>query len=117
MPRTTTAPLPAQTTRVTDLPKALSGAVVVGLLGFLFSFHEYTVSTLSGVYTCFYLDIGALGVAALVAILTLVGLIRRASDPWTNRARWWLVWAVAGLNAVLVVIHVLRGVGVIGGLC
>lgn len=112
------APVPTRTLRIQDVPSMLPVATVVGLIAFVVSIEASSVATVNGAVTaCSYTDFAALGAAVLCGIAAVVGAIQRVSNPWTHRAAWWLVGAFVAVDLLLAGIHVLRGLGVVGGIC
>lgn len=100
------------------LPIPLVLGVGVGLLGFVITVSATTTRSVNDVVTvCRHTDFSAWLWAAATAVLGLVGLVHgmRQNPNWT--APRWALWAMVAAGAVMAVLHVLRGLGLIGDPC
>jgi hypothetical protein len=93
-------------------------AVVVGVLGWFLVLGSSTTTTSNGVTTCSGTDLGPIVVAAIVAVLGVVGWQRnRNGHPASRLPSHWALGGVA-LLGVIVVVHLLRVVvDPSGGMC
>lgn len=104
------------------LPKAFWFGLGVALVGFVVHISSSSTRTVNGeMVECSYLDIFAL-LAAVVAAVCAVAVAKAGlarPNPWSKLARpsRGLVLAGSAVLVVLAVVHVLRGVGMIGGPC
>lgn len=105
------------------LPKPLVIGVGVAVIGMLFSMTISSSRSMNGVVTqCTYIDVGAFLVAIACAVLLLVGVTRwraghRRAGDGQQLASPALFYGLCALVALMTVVHVLRGFGVIGGIC
>lgn len=83
-------------------------AVAVGVLGWFFSAGGNTTTTINGVSDCDGFDIGPLLVAAVVGVLAVVGFGQARREHRNRRLPAVAQYAVMGLLAALVAMHVLR---------
>lgn len=120
----TTDETPTQPT--TNNPKALPtpfwAGLVFGLLGFVISMSSSSSRTVNGeVVDCSYMDLFPLLAAVVVGVCAVaVGKAAFAkNNPWSQLARPTraLVFGASAVLLVLAVVHVLRGLGMIGGPC
>lgn len=98
--------------------KSLSGsskaAIVFAALGFVISFTTLSTSSINGVQTCSYTDYGTLVFGALAMLSASSGLMRVRDLAAEARNLNLIVCAAAD---VVGVIHILRGMGIVGGPC
>ena len=104
----------------TDLPAAAKATLIFGVLGFVISLEFWSTSSHNGVMTaCSYVDYGALGLGAVGAIsgvrAILIGLGRTPARLSSTVLRNAMV--IGGIGLVLGVLHLIRGMGWIGGPC
>ncbi|MGO1976756.1 hypothetical protein [Brachybacterium tyrofermentans] len=110
--------LPEPTTSLRDIPPALYTGLAIGVLGFVVSLSSTTTSEVNGIQTaCSYQDYGAMIAAALCLVCAVSGIVQRRKHPYQYPVQQWIVHALAGVLAVLAVVHALRGFAVIGGPC
>ncbi len=97
--------------------RSLSGAsktaMICGLLGFVVGITNTHTSNLNGQITCSHMDYGALALGVIAGLAGGTGL---SSARTMGEARM-LNMAVSGGGLALGVIHVLRGIGQLGGPC
>ncbi|WP_092502216.1 hypothetical protein [Agrococcus jejuensis] len=106
--------------RISHVPRAYWAALVVSALGFVVSMSSTTMGSPAAAGTvtaCSFLDLGPLVAAAGSVALTLVALGERRRQHVDARAS--VPWVLTGVAVVaaLAVVHVLRGLGVLGGPC
>jgi len=103
--------------RISNVPKAYWVALVIAALGFVVSFSWTQTSSIDGVAACSFLDLGP--ILAALASLGLVGVAIAQQRRRHPNARVPMPWIVGGsaLVAAIAVVHVLRGVGILGGPC
>jgi hypothetical protein len=99
-------------------PAVWKVAAVVGVLGWFFTIGTSTTRTVNGVADCDGTDLGPLVVAAIVAVLAVVGYRRSQQGHVATRLpkRW--AWIGLGVLGALVLVHILRTVvDPAGGMC
>ncbi len=98
-----------------ETPAAIRTGGIAALLGFVISCNTSSSRTVNGaVVDCSYTDFGALVLGAVAIIGGLIGIgtcLKRTADD-----RLLLIGASV-VMIVLGVVHLLRGVGTIGGPC
>lgn len=100
------------------LPVGLWVGLAAALVGFVFRFSFSSTATTNGVITqCTYYDVGAVLAAIVCFIGAVAGLIAWLRHPAENRLSPALVLPIAAVIALIGVVHVLRGLGMIGGPC
>ncbi len=110
--------LPPTTMSPRDVPTPLYVGLGIGLLGFFVKITSLATSTVNGqIQSCSYVDYGAMLVAVACLLCGGLGIARRRSRPFSHPVHPGVVYALAGVLVVFAVIHLLRGFGVIGGLC
>ena len=110
--------LPPTTTSLRDVPTPLYVGLAIGLLGFFVSFSSMSSQTVNAEVTmCSYQDYGAIIAGVLCLVCAGLGIQRRRSSPYKFPVAHWIVYAFAAVLVVLAVVHVLRGLGMIGGPC
>lgn len=109
---------PRASTSPRDVPLPIWIGLGLGILAFVTRFSVYSSSTHNGVQTsCSYIDIfGFLAAAGLVTCVVL-GWTSRAGSHVARRLAAPLMFGLSAVLLALAVVHVLRGVGTIGGLC
>lgn len=100
--------------RWSSLSGVSKAALIFAILGFVVSFTSLSSSTINGVRTCSYMDYGALLFGALAMLVGSAGLMR-VRDLAPDARTLNLVICVAA--DVVGVIHILRGIGMVGGPC
>lgn len=100
--------------RWSSLSGVSKAALIFAILGFVVSFTSLSSSTINGVRTCSYMDYGALLFGALAMLAGSAGLMR-VRDLAPDARTLNLVICVAA--DVVGVIHILRGIGMVGGPC
>jgi hypothetical protein len=88
-------------------------AIIFAILGFVLSFTSTNTSSINGVVSCSYMNYGALLFGAL-AILAGAGGLMTARSLGDTRS---LNLAVSGIGLALGVLHIGRGLGMVGGAC
>lgn len=110
--------LPATTTSPRDVPTPLYVGLAIGLLGFFVSLSSMSSQSINGEMTmCSYQDYGAMIAGVLCLVCAGMGIQRRRKSPYKFPVAHWIVYALAAVLVVLAVVHVLRGLGMIGGPC
>ncbi|MGI3183717.1 hypothetical protein [Nioella aestuarii] len=97
-----------------SLSGASKAALIFAILGYVISFTTLSTSSINGVQTCSYMNYGALlfGVLAMMAGSSgLMGVRALAADTRN------LNIAVCVGADIVGVIHILRGIGMVGGPC
>jgi len=94
-----------------ELPGAAKTALICAVLGFVITIDSTTVKSSRGDVNCSYTNISALGFGAAAGIAGVVALVLGAK----RRHRATLV--VGAVCVAVAVLHVLRGVGSVGGAC
>ncbi len=95
-------------------PAAIRGGAVAAILGFVISIESTSSRTINGrIAECSYTNFGALilGAVAILAGLVGVGVAIKVTE---NRG---VLIAIAAASVALGVLHILRGVGTVGGPC
>ena len=95
---------------------AAKAVIVAGIGGFVIRLSSTTVS--GG--DCSYIDIGALGAGVICGVAGVVALVTRSAGRGSADGSGWSMTPdrVLGLVGVLLaVVHLMRGVGAIGGPC
>lgn len=119
MPTEPSAPLlPPTTMSPRDVPIPLYVGLGIALLGFVVSISSLVTSSVNGqIQSCSYQDYGAILAAAACLLCAGLGIARRRSRPYRYRVHPAVVYALAAVLVVFAVVHVLRGLGMIGGPC
>lgn len=104
------------------LPRTLIIGLVVGVLGFLFSFTIYQSSSDDGVVlTCISINIGAFMVAIACLVLAVVAITQRSHQrrtaPSASQAPAAVFFALTAVLGLLCAAHVVRGLELFGGRC
>jgi hypothetical protein len=97
-----------------QLSGAAKAALVFAVLGFLLGFTTTNTTSINGVTTCSYMDYGALVFGALAMLAGSAGLMNLRSIA--AEARNFNIAVLLGADLVGV-LHVLRGIGMVGGPC
>lgn len=101
-----------------DLPAALLWGLGIGLVAFVVSFTSSSTKTVNGAVTeCSYTDFFALIAAVACVGCAALGATRYVRSPGSRPVPRWMVGAVAIGLVVLAGVHVLRGLGTLGGPC
>lgn len=97
-----------------SLSGASKAALVFAVLGFVLSFTTLSTSSINGMSTCRYMDYGALLFGALAMLAGSSGLmgVRNLAAEARN-----LNIAVCIGADIVGVVHILRGIGMVGGPC
>jgi len=99
-------------------PAAWKAAVVVGVLGWSLVLGSSTTTSINGVEDCTGTNLGPVVVAAVVALLAIVGWRRTTEGHPARRLPRRAAWIGLGVLGALVVVHVLRlVVAPAGGVC
>ncbi|MDO5617246.1 hypothetical protein [Kocuria sp.] len=107
-------------------PKSAWGKIPVGLwvglaaslVGFFLRLSMYSRTTTNGVVTqCTYFDIGAMMIAVICFVSAVIGVVAWSRRPRETRMTPALIVPLTALIGLLGAVHVLRGFGIIGGLC
>jgi len=88
-------------------------AIIFVVLGFALSFTSTNTSSINGVVTCSYMNYGALAFGAL-AILAGAGGLMTARSLGDTRG---LNLGIGALGLAFGVLHIARGLGMVGGPC
>lgn len=97
-----------------SLSGASKAALVLAILGFVISFTTLSTSSVNGVSTCSYMDYGALVFGALAMLAGSAGVMRvRDLAPDARSLNLVVCVAADGVG----VLHILRGIGMVGGPC
>lgn len=99
--------------KLSDLTTLSKIAVGLAIAGFVLSFNMTSSSTINGVYTCSFIDYGKIifgGLAIMVGGLGEVSALRLSETRMVNML-------ASGAASVVGVLHVLMGLGIIGGPC
>jgi len=97
-----------------SLSGASKAALIFAILGFVISFTTLSTSSINGVSTCSYMDYGALVFGALAMLAGSSGVMRvRDLAPETRN----LNLAICVAADIVGVVHILRGIGMVGGPC
>lgn len=101
------------------LPASFLWGLGIGIVGFIISFRTTSTSSVNGEVTaCSSMDLAALAWATLCVVCALAGIGRyRLQRPVDRAATRLMMLAVTAVLGLLAVIHVLRGLGMIGGPC
>lgn len=97
-----------------SLSGASKAALIFAILGFVISFTTLSTSSINGVRTCSYMDYGALLFGALAMLSGSSGLM--GARNLAAEARNLNIAVCVGADIVGVV-HILRGIGMVGGPC
>jgi len=100
--------------RWANLSGVAKAAVIFAVLGFVIALSSTSTSSINGVTTCSHMNYGALLFGALAMMAGAAGLIGLRDLPAETRSLNIAVLVAADLVGVL---HVLRGIGIIGGPC
>ncbi|MGH3446581.1 MAG: hypothetical protein ACRDP4_03050 [Nocardioidaceae bacterium] len=105
-------------TDLRELPKSLWVGLVVGVLAFFVTISSHTEERVNGVQTsCSYTDFAAL-VGALACIICVpAAWMARGKLSRRRQSALWLMAPGSLLLIAFAVVHVLRGLGVVGGPC
>ena len=100
--------------RWSSLSGASKAALIFAVLGFVISFTTLSTTMSNGVRTCSYMDYGALLFGALAMLAGSAGLmgVRGLAPDMRN-----LNLAICVAADVVGVVHILRGIGMVGGPC
>lgn len=100
--------------RWSSLSGASKAALIFAVLGFVISFTSLSTTSINGVSTCSYMDYGALLFGALAMLAGSAGVmgVRGLAPDVRN-----LNLAICVAADVVGVVHILRGIGMIGGPC
>ena len=97
-----------------SLSGASKAALIFAILGFVVSFTTLSTSSINGIQTCSYMDYGALLFGALAMLAGSSGLMRvRDLAPDIRN----LNLAICAAADIVGVVHILRGIGMVGGPC
>ena len=97
-----------------DLSGSSKAALIFAVLGFVINLTSTTSSSVNGVTTCSHTDFAALALGALTLLVASVGLTRiRDLRPEALN----LNIAVLVAADIIGIVHILRGIGIIGGPC
>lgn len=88
-------------------------AAIFAILGFLLSFSTTNTSSINGVTTCSYMNYGAL-IFGVLAILAGGSGLASARGLGETQA---LNMGICAVGLAIGVLHVLRGIGMVGGPC
>jgi hypothetical protein len=114
-PTPSTMPPPALWTRV---PGVLVAALATAVAGFFVHVTFTSTRTVDGEITqCSYLDVGAIALGVVTALLVLATLARHRRTVPRLRLPVPLLAAASVVLLAVAVLHVLSGLGIVGGPC
>lgn len=97
-----------------NTPAAIRTALISAVLGFVVSCSSSSTRTVNGRLTeCSYFDAGAALFGAVAIIAGLIGV----AAAWKRTDDKPLMLVISIVSTCVGVIHILRGIGVIGGPC
>ena len=97
-----------------DLSGAAKGAAILAILSLLFSLNFSSTTTINGVATCSFFDIGKVALGGLAVVIGVGGVFRARSDISAARK---MNIVVPGIAALVGVFSVLEGFGIILSPC
>lgn len=97
-----------------SLTGASKTAVITAILGFIISFTSTSTSNVGGQVSCSHMDFGALLFGAIALIAGGSGLMNAKSLPDDTRT---LNLGLCAVGAAVGILHILRGLGMVGGPC
>ncbi len=101
-----------------DLPKAFWWGLGMGLAAFVIKFTSGTTTKVNGVVTqCSYTDYFALFAAVFCVVAAVLGLRQGPRAGRARRVHPAVLVGVAVVVLALAGVHVLRGLGMLGGPC
>lgn len=110
--------LPPTTMSPRDVPPALYVGLAVAVVGFFVKITSLATTSVNGVIqSCSYQDYGAFLAAVVCLVCAGLGISRRRSRPYSHPVHPGVVYALAAVLVLFAVVHVLRGLGIIGGPC
>ena len=93
-------------------------ALVAAAVGFVLKLSSSTSETVNGeVVACSYFDVSPFLAAAVIVIAGIAGLVTWLRQPKGDRFMPALMIVVPIILALVTVVHVLRGLGIVGGPC
>lgn len=97
-----------------SLSGASKAALIFAVLGFVISFTSTSQSTINGVSTCSHMDFAALILGGMTMLAASAGLLRIRDAAAETRT---LNLAILVVADIVGVVHILRGIGMVGGPC
>lgn len=97
-----------------DLSGAAKGAAILAILSLVISVNFVNTTNINGVVSCSYFDVAKLGLGGLAILVGISGVMGARKDISEARN---LNMTVSGIAALVGVIGVLMGLGIIGGPC
>ena len=95
-------------------PAAIRVGAIAAILGFLLTIESTSSRTINGrLAECSYTNYGALLLGAIAIVAGLIG-VAMAVKSTENRG---LLIAIAAVTVAIGVLHILRGIGSVGGPC
>ena len=97
-----------------DLSGAAKGALILGIIGLVFSINFTNTSNINGVVTCSHTDIAKIALGALAIIVGASGEIQALRGPAASRL---LNMGASGAGVLLGIYNLLTGLSIINSPC
>ena len=99
-------------------PVAYTIGIIAALAGFVISLSNTSTASVNGTVTsCTHQDLAPLAAAVVIVIALIAGIITWVRQKPDQRANLVVMIVTPVALAAVAVIHVLRGLGVVGGPC